>query len=138
MFRCGKYVTQTISSYVYCLPQNMRINRWGQLISQHVKDTSWNITNYVSTLYKEMRSWRKVYWRLWGHCHFLYCVNCETHFPVFQMNWCQYHPDQPQYLGPISEGRTPGPAGRYPCCGQHAFRYETLPGSTVKKFFSYI
>lgn len=24
-----------------------------------------------------------------------------------------------------------GPSGRYPCCGQQAFRYETLPGPMV-------
>lgn len=48
-----------------------------------------------------------------------------------QMNWCLFHPDQPQYLGPVTEGRMAGPAGRYPCCGQQAFRFETLPGPMV-------
>lgn len=43
------------------------------------------------------------------------------------MNWCQYHPDAPQFLGPVTEGRMAGPAGRYPCCGQQAFRYESVP-----------
>lgn len=43
------------------------------------------------------------------------------------MNWCQYHPDAPQFLGPVTEGRMAGPAGRYQCCGQQAFRYETVP-----------
>ncbi|XP_053666321.1 SANT and BTB domain regulator of class switch recombination [Anopheles marshallii] len=131
MFRClkcGKFITQTVSSYIHCLPQNLRLNRWGQLISAHVKDPSWNITNYVSSLHKELRSWRKVYWRLWGHCHFLYCSICDTHFPVSQMMWCQYHPEQPQFLGPAAEGRVAGPAGRFPCCGKQAYRYEALPG----------
>uniref|UniRef100_A0A182MLW1 SANT and BTB domain-containing protein n=1 Tax=Anopheles culicifacies TaxID=139723 RepID=A0A182MLW1_9DIPT len=134
MFRClkcGKFLTQTVSSYIHCLPQNLRLNRWGQLISAHVKDPSWNITNYVSSLHKELRSWRKVYWRLWGHCHFLYCSICDTHFPVSQMMWCQYHPEQPQFLGPAAEGRVAGPAGRYPCCGKQAYRYEALPGPSV-------
>ncbi|XP_035912413.1 uncharacterized protein KIAA1841 homolog [Anopheles stephensi] len=131
MFRClkcGKFLTQTVSTYIHCLPQNLRLNRWGQLISAHVKDPSWNINNYVSSLHKELRSWRKVYWRLWGHCHFLYCSICDTHFPVSQMMWCQYHPEQPQFLGPAAEGRVAGPAGRYPCCGKQAYRYEALPG----------
>lgn len=47
------------------------------------------------------------------------------------MNWCLYHPEQPQFLGPITEGRMAGPTGRYPCCGQQAYRYETLSGPTV-------
>lgn len=122
-------MTQAVSSYIYCIPQNMRLNRWGQLVSQHARDTNWNITNYVATLYKEMRSWRKVYWRLWGHCHFLYCSVCEMHFPTYQMMWCcQYHPDQPQFLGPITEGKIAGPSGRYPCCGKVSYRFETLVG----------
>ncbi|KAG4073988.1 hypothetical protein HA402_014193 [Bradysia odoriphaga] len=126
--RCFKHVTHSVSSYIHCVPTNLRLNRWGQTISQHSRDLAWNITSHVSALYKELKSWRKVYWRLWGNCHFLFCSTCETHFPVYQMNWCLYHPDQPQFLGPVTEGRMAGPSGRYPCCGQQAFRYETLPG----------
>ncbi|XP_058466941.1 SANT and BTB domain regulator of class switch recombination [Malaya genurostris] len=132
--RCGKFLTQTISTFIHCVPQNIRLNRWGQLISSHVKDPAWNITSYVASLHKELRSWRKVYWRLWGHCHFLYCAVCDSHFAVYQMLWCQYHPEQPQFLGPAAEGRVPGPAGRYPCCGKQAYRYETLPGPTGCQF----
>ncbi|XP_062543396.1 SANT and BTB domain regulator of class switch recombination isoform X2 [Armigeres subalbatus] len=132
--RCGKFLTQTVSTFIHCVPQNIRLNRWGQLISSHVKDPSWNITSYVASLHKELRSWRKVYWRLWGHCHFLYCAICDTHFAVYQMLWCQYHPEQPQFLGPAAEGRVAGPAGRYPCCGKQAYRYETLPGPTGCQF----
>ncbi|XP_055627087.1 SANT and BTB domain regulator of class switch recombination [Toxorhynchites rutilus septentrionalis] len=132
--RCGKFLTQTVSTFIHCVPQNIRLNRWGQLISSHVKDSSWNITSYVASLHKELRSWRKVYWRLWGHCHFLYCAICDTHFAVCQMLWCQYHPEQPQFLGPAAEGRVTGPAGRYPCCGKQAYRYETLPGPTGCQF----
>lgn len=121
--RCGKYLTQGLAPYVYCVPQNMKLNRWGQLISTHVRDTNWNLNNFVSALHKEVKSWRKVYWRLWGQCHFLYCAICETYFPAYQMLWCQYHPDQPQFMTPAT--------GRYPCCGAQANRYETLPGPSV-------
>ncbi len=85
--KCGKYCTTTVASYVQCNSQNMKLNRWGQIVSSHVRDVNWNLTNYVANLYKELRSWRKVYWRLWGMCHFLYCVACETHFPACQMLW---------------------------------------------------
>lgn len=30
-----------------------------------------------------------------------------------------------------------GPAGRYPCCGQQAFRFETLPGPMVSIIFPF-
>lgn len=122
--KCGKYVTQSVSSYVHCVPANMKLNRWGQIISTHVRDTNWSLSNYVSNLYKELRSWRKVYWRLWATCHFLYCSICECHFPATQLYWCMYHPEPPQYTGNASEG---GKVGRYPCCGlQLAYRFESI------------
>lgn len=131
---CQKYVNESVSSYIHCHPQNMHLNRHGQVVSHHCRDLTWNFNSFVSVLYKELKSWRRAYWRLWGNCHYLYCATCETHFPLYQMNWCLYHPDLPQYLGPVTEGRMAGPAGRYPCCGQMTFRYETLPGPSV---FSY-
>lgn len=94
--KCGKCMTQSVSTYVHCIPQNMKLNRWGQIISSHVRDVNWSLSNYVANLYKELRSWRKVYWRLWATCHFVFCSICETHFPVSQMQWCLYHPDLPQ------------------------------------------
>lgn len=129
--RCCRCVTNTMKSYVNCIPSNIRLNRWGQLISNHVRDTNWDLNVYVMQLFKELKSWRKVYWKLWGHCHYLFCCSCEAHFPVYQMNWCRYHPEPPNFLGPEIEGRIAGPAGRYACCNQQAFRFETLPGPNV-------
>lgn len=124
--KCGKYLTQSVSSYVHCIPQNMKLNRWGQIVSSHVRDQNWSLSNFVTNLHKELRSWRRVYWRLWATCHFLYCSICETHFPASQMQWCQFHPDPAQFLGSPSEG---GKIGRFPCCGlQLAYRFENITG----------
>ena len=124
--KCGKYLTQSVSSYVHCSPQNMKLNRWGQVVSSHVRDQNWSLSNYVSNLHKDLRSWRRVYWRLWATCHFLFCSICETHFPASQMQWCMFHPDAAQFLGSPSEG---GKIGRYNCCGlQLAYRYENIAG----------
>lgn len=103
--KCGKYLTQSVSSFVHCIPQNMKLNRWGQIVSAHVRDQNWSLSNFVSNLHKELRSWRRVYWRLWATCHFLYCDICESHFPASQMQWCMHHPDIAQFLGSPSEGR---------------------------------
>ncbi|CRK96212.1 CLUMA_CG009640, isoform A [Clunio marinus] len=127
--KCGKYMTQSVASYVHCIPQNMKLNRWGQIIASHQRDQNWSLSNYISNLYKDLKSWRRVYWRLWANCHFLYCSICDTHFPTSQMQWCMFHPDLPQFLGSPSEG---GKIGRFPCCGlQLAYRYEniTVPSS---------
>lgn len=83
--KCDKLMTSSVSSYIHCVPQNMRLNRYGQLVSQHTRDNNWNFTNHVVSLHKEFKSWRKVYWRLWGESHFLFCSFCELHFPVYQV-----------------------------------------------------
>ncbi|KAH8379512.1 hypothetical protein KR009_005380 [Drosophila setifemur] len=129
--RCFNCVTNTMKSYVNCVPSNIRLNRWGQLMSHHVRDANWDLNAYIVQLFKELKSWRKVYWKLWGHCHYLYCCTCEAHFPVYQMHWCRFHPEAPNFLGQVGNA---GPAGRYACCGQQAFRYETLPGPNGCQF----
>ncbi|XP_061391865.1 SANT and BTB domain regulator of class switch recombination [Musca vetustissima] len=137
LFRCSKCnrcLTNTMKTYVPCIQGNVRLNRWGQLISHHVRDTMWDLNLYIAQLFKELKSWRRVYWKLWGHAHYLYCCLCEMYFPVYQMSWCRYHPEAPTFLGPVTDGRTTGPAGRYPCCGQQAFRFETLPGPNGCQF----
>lgn len=124
--KCGKYITQSVSTYVHCIPQNMKLNRWGQIISSHVRDVNWSLSNYVSNLFRELRNWRKTYWRLWSTCHFLNCSICETHFPASQLQWCMYHPEPPQFLGTGTPNET-GKIGRYPCCGlQLAYRFESV------------
>ncbi|XP_061397235.1 uncharacterized protein LOC133332883 [Musca vetustissima] len=137
LFRCSKCnrcLTNTMKTYVPCIQGNVRLNRWGQLISHHVRDTMWDLNLYIAQLFKELKSWRRVYWKLWGHAHYLYCCLCEMYFPVYQMSCCRYHPEAPTFLGPVTDGRTTGPAGRYPCCGQQAFRFETLPGPNGCQF----
>ncbi|XP_075163673.1 uncharacterized protein LOC142236295 [Haematobia irritans] len=131
LFRCSKCqrcLTNTMKSYVQCIEGNVRLNRWGQLVSHHARDPTWDLSCYIAQLFKELKSWRRVYWKLWGHAHYLYCCLCEMYFPVYQMSWCRYHPETPSFLGPVTDGRTTGAAGRYACCGQQAFRFETLPG----------
>ncbi|XP_054085583.1 SANT and BTB domain regulator of class switch recombination isoform X2 [Zeugodacus cucurbitae] len=125
--RCGEHLTNTIKSYIPCQPNNTRLTRWGQLNSLHVRDNLWNMNNFIAQIFKEHRSWRRVYWNLWGHCHFLYCCICESHFPVYKMTWCRFHPLSPNYMESVNDDFIAGPVGRYPCCGQKAFRFETFP-----------
>lgn len=68
---CLKCVNESMATIIHCDPANMHLNRYGQVISQHCRDTSWNFNHFISALYKELKSWRKVYWRLWGNVHYL-------------------------------------------------------------------
>lgn len=89
------------------------------------RDPSWNIKEYLHKLLKMLKTWRKVYWRLWGDAHFLYCTTCKKYFPAHQIGWCRYHPDQPQFFT-VEAQKAPLPIGRYSCCGDRAYRFQLL------------
>ncbi|XP_011871344.1 PREDICTED: uncharacterized protein KIAA1841 homolog [Vollenhovia emeryi] len=130
MFRCGKCgknVIQSISDFVPCIPSAMRIDNKGAVHSKHVRDLTWTLNDYIVALRSELRSWRKVYWRLWGDCHFLFCRQCNVYFPIHQMGWCCYHPEPAQFFVNEQQRPMPFPLGRYPCCSQSAYRFEALP-----------
>ncbi|XP_012224607.1 SANT and BTB domain regulator of class switch recombination isoform X2 [Linepithema humile] len=129
LFKCGKCnknVIQSISDFVPCVPSAMKIDNKGAVHSKHVRDLTWTLNDYVITLRSELRSWRKVYWRLWGDCHFLFCQQCNVYFPIHQIDWCCYHPEPAQFFVNEQQRPTPFPLGRYPCCSQRAYRFEAL------------
>lgn len=47
------------------------------------------------------------------------------------MALCRFHPLSPNYIESNAGDFIVGPVGRYPCCGQKAFRFETFPESNV-------
>lgn len=74
-------------SSIRCVPSNMIMDRNGCINSTHVRDPSWNLTEYVRDLKNELKIWKKVYWRLWSDCHLLHCTSCCSYFPLHQMSW---------------------------------------------------
>ncbi|CAK1552368.1 unnamed protein product [Leptosia nina] len=130
--KCNKLLGRQIAERVPCQPASMRIDRRGNVVSSHSKDPSWSLNDYITWLFGELRSWRRVYWRLWADCHFMRCQLCDSYFPAYQMEWCSHHEQSPHMFG--VEGRAPLPAGRYPCCGERAYRFETITRNTGCQF----
>ncbi|CAG9854294.1 unnamed protein product [Phyllotreta striolata] len=128
VFKCEKcqlLITPKVASMIPCLPQCMRLQPDGSILSLHVKDPNWNISAYILKLYKKLKTWRKVYWRLWGDAHFLFCNVCKRYFPANQIGWCRFHPDAAQFFT-IDAQRAHLPIGRYPCCGERAYKFQLL------------
>ncbi|XP_026740716.1 uncharacterized protein LOC113503100 isoform X2 [Trichoplusia ni] len=134
--KCNKLLGRHIAEQVPCQPASMRIDRRGNVVSSHTKDQTWSLNEYITWLYGEMRSWRRVYWRLWADCHFLRCQLCDSYFPAYQMEWCSHH-EQPAHMFAL-EGRPSLPAGRYPCCGERAYKFETLTRNTGCQFREHV
>jgi hypothetical protein len=95
------------------------------------RDLNWNLNDYIRCLKQELKSWRHMYWRLWSDCHFLYCGACHNYFPVHQMQWCHHHPEPPQFFTMEHQTAMTYPTGRFPCCGERAYRFEVLSNQSV-------
>ncbi|KAL3271538.1 hypothetical protein HHI36_022015 [Cryptolaemus montrouzieri] len=131
--KCQQLIAPSVSFKIPCTPTCMRLQYDGTIISNHIRDATWNINEYIEKLYKQLKSWRKVYWRLWGNAHFLYCVTCKRFFPSNQLGWCLFHPDAPQFFT-VDAQKAPLPVGRYPCCGDRAYRFQLLSNFRGCKF----
>ncbi|XP_017786703.1 PREDICTED: uncharacterized protein KIAA1841 homolog [Nicrophorus vespilloides] len=126
---CQQLVSPPYSPEIPCIPSYMRLEYDGSITSRHERDPQWNINDFIVSLYKSLKTWRKVYWRLWGCAHFLYCLSCKKYFPVRQEGWCRYHPDHPQFFT-MDTQKPPLPVGRYPCCGERTYRFQLLDDRT--------
>ncbi|XP_049842764.1 SANT and BTB domain regulator of class switch recombination [Schistocerca gregaria] len=131
---CGKLMQWHFSDKVPCHPKNVHVDICGKTESRHVRDTSWSLSEHVKQLRRELHSWRAVYWRLWGECHFLRCSACKSSFPVHQARWCLHHPKPPQFFPAEQHSTAAYPVGRYPCCGERAYRFEVLPHQSGCQF----
>ncbi|XP_043486165.1 uncharacterized protein KIAA1841 [Polistes fuscatus] len=141
LFKCGKCnknVVQSISDFIPCVSTAMQIDNKGTIHNKHTRDSTWSLNEYITNLRLELRSWRKVYWRLWGDCHFLFCQCCNTYFSIHQMGWCCYHPECPQFFVNEHQRSMPFPLGRYPCCSQRAYRFEVLPNQYGCKYKEHV
>ncbi|KAK5638995.1 hypothetical protein RI129_013290 [Pyrocoelia pectoralis] len=85
--RCEKLVSPSTSEEIPCIPACMSII-----------DKLWDINDHIEELYKTLKTWRKIYWHLWGDAHFLYCSVCKRFFQCHQIGWCRFHPDPPQFF----------------------------------------
>ncbi|KAF5285121.1 hypothetical protein FQA39_LY16810 [Lamprigera yunnana] len=131
--RCQKLVNPATGAHIPCIAACMRLRADGLVTYKHEYDNTWDINEHIDNLYKTLKTWRKIYWHLWGDAHFLFCTVCKRFFPSNQVGWCRYHPDSPQFFT-VDAQRPPLPVGRYPCCGERAFRFELIERETGCQF----
>ncbi|XP_033610331.1 uncharacterized protein LOC111871884 isoform X3 [Cryptotermes secundus] len=132
--KCDKLILRQLGGRILCKPSNMKMDHFGNIHGNHVRDPSWNLNDYIRCLRQELKCWRRTYWRLWGDCHFLYCSFCHNYFPVYQMQWCYHHPEPPQFFTMEHQRAMAFPIGRYPCCGERAYRFEVFSSQSGCQF----
>ncbi|KAM6923304.1 SANT and BTB domain regulator of class switch recombination isoform 3-T3 [Lycodopsis pacificus] len=80
LYRCGlclKLLTKDTERKISCVPGKINIDVRGEIIYSHTKQKSWDVHEYITGLYEELKSWVLVYWRIWGTINYLTCSRCQ-------------------------------------------------------------
>ncbi|XP_007650036.1 uncharacterized protein KIAA1841 homolog isoform X1 [Cricetulus griseus] len=139
---CKKLLTRETERRIPCIPGKINVDRHGNIIYIHIRDKTWDVHEYLNSLFEELKSWRDVYWRLWGTINWLTCSRCYQWreeeqviktirvwnvrpyaFLCIEFSHCQYHSEVVVYSTTISSLSTVG-TGIYPCCNQKVLRFD--------------
>jgi len=113
----------------------MRIDRHGNFSYCHQVDTSFDVSDFVLDI-KNQKSWRDVYWQLWGIITCLHCSRCGEIFQGCELASCRYHPEEIVYIEG-ARGSGGGVAsefsamGEYTCCRARVARFEPVTSDKV-------
>ncbi|XP_047208021.1 SANT and BTB domain regulator of class switch recombination isoform X1 [Girardinichthys multiradiatus] len=126
LYKCGlclKLLTKDTERKISCIPGKINVDVQGQIIYTHTRQKSWDVHEYITALYEELKSWVLVYWRIWGTINHLTCSRCQQVFVCAELTHCKYHPDSVLYPGMGAEKGWHG-AGIYLCCNQRVLRFD--------------
>ncbi|KAM9317826.1 SANT and BTB domain regulator of class switch recombination isoform 1-T2 [Pholidichthys leucotaenia] len=126
LYRCGlclKLLTKDTERKISCVPGKINIDAHGDIIYTHTRQKCWDVHDFITGLYEELKSWVLVYWRIWGTINYLTCSRCQQVFVCAELTHCQYHPDSVLYPGLGAEKGWHG-AGIYTCCNQRVLRFD--------------
>lgn len=106
----------------------MTIDKRGQLTFCHIRDTTFDVNQYLLDLKAQLKNWRDVYWRVWGTIHYQTCSRCGETFSCTDYGHCKYHPESPRYDNETSDASY---VGTYPCCHQKCLRFDPTQQNKV-------
>lgn len=119
---CGRLLTAESQSKLRCVPNRMMVNHRGRVSYVHSRDFTWDVNDYLLGLRDEVKSWKEVYWRLWGAVNVLYCHRCGNYFQCSELGHCSYHPMTVDF-GNLECAATKI-VGIYPCCQQRVLHFD--------------
>ena len=66
----------------------LNIDRKGNLFYHHSRDPNWDVNDYLVDLKSQLKTWRDVYWRVWGTVNYLPCSRCGETFACAELGSC--------------------------------------------------
>ncbi|XP_052074715.1 SANT and BTB domain regulator of class switch recombination-like isoform X1 [Mytilus californianus] len=118
---CKKVMGGSLEKKLKCTPSRLTVDRRGTLTFCHIRDPSFDVNEYLLELKGQLKTWREVYWRVWGTINYLICTRCKEVFPCSDLGHCKYHPEPARY---DNEGSLYSCIGTYPCCHQRVLRFD--------------
>ncbi|XP_072599227.1 SANT and BTB domain regulator of class switch recombination isoform X4 [Vulpes vulpes] len=119
---CKKLLTKETERRIPCIPGKINVDQHGNIIYIHIRDKTWDVHEYLNSLFEDLKSWRDVYWRLWGTVNWLTCSRCYQAFLCIEFSHCQYHSETVVY--PTTSSLNTIGTGIYPCCNQKVLRFD--------------
>lgn len=116
---CEKIFLCKLQSTIPCKPARLIVGQRGQLLFFHAKDQTWDKMKYVENLYEEYKSWRQVFWKIWGMINVLHCCVCEKPFACCDFELCRYHTQSCCYSEDDDKN-----VGNFQCCGQKSWKFN--------------
>lgn len=113
----------------------MTIEKRGKLTFCHTKDQNFDVNDYLLELKGQLKSWRDVYWRIWGMINHLTCTRCKEIFPCSDFGHCKYHPEPPRF---DNETGVNSCIGTYPCCHLKTLRFDPTQQNKVLSVYTCI
>jgi hypothetical protein len=109
----------------------MMVDRLGKLCYNHVLDQTWDVNDYLIELKGQLKTWRDVYWRLWGTINCAKCARCGEYFACAELGQCRFHPEHAVY--DTDSGLSARSAiGRFQCCGVSVLRFDPTQPNKVR------
>lgn len=118
-----------------CCLYRMTIEKRGKLTFCHTKDQNFDVNDYLLELKGQLKSWRDVYWRIWGMINHLTCTRCKEIFPCSDFGHCKYHPEPPRF---DNETGVNSCIGTYPCCHLKTLRFDPTQQNKVLCLYMYV
>nr|CAG4649656.1 EOG090X0CTK [Scapholeberis mucronata]SVE93863.1 EOG090X0CTK [Scapholeberis mucronata] len=87
---CNCLLTEEVQSRIPCVYGRVILTKAGNIVHRHQRDPTWNLTEHVQNLKASLKTWRRVYWRLWSQTHFLECSSCCM--PFAAADFMKYRP----------------------------------------------
>lgn len=126
-----QFVIVCIKYRYFFFGHRMTIEKRGKLTFCHTRDQNFDVNDYLLELKGQLKTWRDVYWRIWGMINYLTCTRCKEVFPCSDFGHCKYHPEPPRF---DNETGINSCIGTYPCCHLKTLRFDPTQQNKVVFF----